>query len=105
MIGMDDTGPERDGRNVPFSGGAQAENEPQGSSWKTGLIGMRHDGGIEQRSGFQRVFGEEIGPDQQLSLFGEGRIRQYHRADLFEPFSKELPDLLMPPRELGGGFL
>ena len=29
LIGMDDTGSKRDGRNVSFPGGAQAENEPQ----------------------------------------------------------------------------
>ena len=53
MIGMDDSGSKRDGRNVPFAGGAQAENEPQSAHWQARLIGMRDDGRIEQRGGFQ----------------------------------------------------
>ena len=67
---MDNAGTKSDGRNVSFPGGAQAENESQGAGRQTGLVGMRHDGRIEQRRGFQRVFGQEIGADQESSLFG-----------------------------------
>ena len=56
---------------MPFAGGAQAENESQRAGRQTGLIGVRNDGGIEQRGRFQGVFGEEVGADQQPSLFGE----------------------------------
>src|SRR6266571_7508189 len=93
MIGMDDTGPECDRRNVPFSGGAQTENESQGTSWQAGLIWVRHDRGIEQGSGFQRVFGQEIGTDQQPPLFGQSLIRQQQLANLFEAFQKQFADL------------
>ena len=90
---------------MPFSGGAQAEDESQRAGWQTRLIGVRDDGGIEQRSGFQRVFGQEIGADQQPSLFGEFLTERQHLADLFEAFQKKLADVLMPLGELGGDFI
>ena len=71
MIGMDDSGSKRDGRNMPFASGAQAEHESQRASRQARLIGVRNDRRIEQRRGFQRVFGQEIGADQQPPLFGE----------------------------------
>jgi hypothetical protein len=68
------------------------------------LIGVRNDGGIEQRGGFQRVFGQEIGADQEPPLFGE-----FHPppsvADLFKAFQKERADVLVPLGEFGGDFL
>ena len=105
MIGMDDSGSKRDGRNVPFAGSAQAENESQSAARQAGLIGVRHDGGIEQRGRFQGVFGQEIGADQQPPLFGELPIRQEHVADLFKAFQKELADVLMPRARIRRRFL
>ena len=35
------------------------------------LIRMRHDGGIEQRGGFQRILAGEQRADEQLPLAGE----------------------------------
>ncbi len=102
LIGMDDTGSKRDGRNVSFPSGAQAENEPQRAGRQTGLVGVRHDGRIEQGGGFQRVFGQEIGADQQPSLFGHFLIRRQRLADLFEAFQEDVADLLVPLGELGG---
>jgi hypothetical protein len=66
---------------------------------------VRDDGGIEKRSGFQRVFGKEIGADQQSPLFGEFLIRQKHPADLFKAFQKEFVDLVVSLREFGGDFV
>ena len=90
---------------MSFPGGAQAENEPQSAGRQTGLVGMRHDGGIEQRSGFQRVFGQEIGADQQSSLFGYVLIRRQRLADLFEALQEELADVLVALGELSGDFV
>ena len=104
MIGMDDSGSKRDGRNMPFASSAQAENESQRARWQPRLIGVRDDGGIEQRSGFQGVFGQEIGADQQPPLFGEFLIGRQHLADLFKAFQKELADVLVALGELGGDF-
>ena len=43
---------------------------------RSGLVRVRNDGGIEQGSGFQGVFGQEIGADQQPSLFGQVLLRR-----------------------------
>ena len=69
------------------------------------LVRVRDDGGIEQGRRFQGVFGQEIGADQQLSLFGEFLIGQQEVADLFESFQKEFADLLVALGEFGGDFV
>ena len=55
-VGMNDAAAKRDGRDMAFPRRAQAENKPQRARRQTRLIGMRHDGRIEQGSGFQRTF-------------------------------------------------
>jgi hypothetical protein len=89
IIRMDGTGSKGDGRNVPFPGGAEAENEAQRASWNASLVGVRNDGRIEQRGGFERVFGEEIRADQQPSLFGDFMPRR-QIADLFKALEESL---------------
>src|ERR1051326_5066328 len=105
MIGMNDTGPEGDGRNVPFSGGAQVEDKAQGPRRKFRLVRVRNDGRIEEGGRLQGVLGQEIASDQQLSLFGEFLIRQQQAADLFEAFKEQLPNLQVPLGEFSGDFL
>ena len=90
---------------MSFPGGAQAENKSQRAGRQTRLVRVRNDGRIEQGSGFQGVFGQEIGADQQPSLFGEFLIRRQRLADLFEAFQKEFADLLVPLGELSGDFV
>jgi hypothetical protein len=102
---MEDSGSKRNGRNVPFSGGAETENEAQGAGWQAGLVGVRHDGGIEQRGGFQRVLGQEKGADQQPPLFGNIAIGRQQVVDLFKAFQKDCADLLVPLGEFGGDSL
>ena len=100
LIGMDDAGAKRDGRNVSFAGGAQAQNEAQRAGRQFRLIGVRNDGGIEQGRRFQRVFGQEIGSDQQPSCFGHFRIGRQRLADLFEALQEEIANLLVALGEL-----
>ena len=57
---------------------------------RSGLVGVRNDGRIEQRSGFQRIFGQEIGADQQPSLFGQFLIRQQQLATCSKRSRKSL---------------
>ncbi len=57
---------------------------------RSGLVRMRDDGRIEQRGGFQRVFGQKIGADQQLSLFGEVVTGRHQLADLFKAFQERV---------------
>jgi hypothetical protein len=102
---MDDTGSKSDGGNVSFPSGAQAENKPQSAGREIRLVRVRNDGWIEQGSGFQGVFGQEIGADQESSLFGHFLIRQYQLADLFEAFQEEIANVLVPLGEFGGDFV
>ena len=90
---------------MALPGGAQAEDKTQSARRKVGLVRVRHDGGIEKGSRFQREFANEIRTDQQLSLFGNLLICQYEVADLFEPFQKGPVDLLVSPREFSGHFV
>jgi hypothetical protein len=90
---------------VSFPGGAQAEDEPQSAGRQICLVRVRNDGWIEQGSGFQGVFGQEIGADQQSSLFGHILIRQQRLADLFEAFQKKIADLLVSLGEFSGDVL
>ena len=59
---------------MPFADGAQTENEAQGAFRHARLVGMRHDAGIEQRRGFERIFVEKIGADQLTLDFGKGAV-------------------------------
>ncbi len=105
LIGMDNAGSKRDGGDVPFSSGAQAENEPQRSSLQARLIGVRDDGGIEQRRGFQRVFRQKVGADQEPSLFGHIPIRQHQAAHLFEAFQEAIVNVIVPLGKFSGDFI
>ena len=55
VLRADDARPEGDRGNVPLAGGPQAQDETQRALGQTGLIGMRHDGRIEQRRRLGRV--------------------------------------------------
>ena len=105
MVGVDDTRPKSDRGNVSLPGGAQAEDKTQRTGRKVGLVSMRHDGGIEQGCRLQREFTNEIGTNQQLSLFGNFHIGQHEVSDLFEPFQKGSVDLLVSLGEFSGYFV
>ncbi len=40
-------------------------------SGRPGLVGMRDDGGIEERGGLERIFVGEVGADEKLALVGK----------------------------------
>jgi len=84
---------------VSLPGRAQAEDKTQSAERKLGLVRVRDDGRIEQRCRLQGEFADEVGTDQQLSLFGNFLIGQYEVADLFVPFQKRSVDLLASSRE------
>src|ERR1700736_256728 len=102
---MDNTGSKSGGGNMAFPCGAQAENKSQSAGRQTGLVRVRNDGWIEQGSGFQGVFGQEIGSDQLAPLFGQVLIRQQPLPDLFEAFQKEFADLLVSLGEVSADFV
>src|SRR5205085_2557892 len=51
-----DAGTELDGGDVAFAGGSKTYDEAQCSVRNFALIGMRNNGRIEKRGGFERVF-------------------------------------------------
>ena len=59
---------------MPFADRAEAENEAQAAFRRAGLVGVRHDAGIEQGRGFERIFVEKIGADQLALDFGKGAV-------------------------------
>src|SRR5579859_2651816 len=75
-VGSDGTGAERQRRYVPLANGTKAENEAQAAFGRTSLVGVRHDAGIEQCRGFERIFVQKIGAEKLSLGFGKGRVRR-----------------------------
>ena len=89
---------------MPLADRAQAEDESARSRRNPGLIGMRHDTGIEQRSRLEGVFVQEIRADEpalflcETRMSGEGpfhliRARLEGREQIAVPPYKILQDL------------
>ena len=57
---------ESDGGDVPFARGPQAQDETQRALGQPGLVGMRHDGRIEQRRGLRGILVREVSADERL---------------------------------------
>ena len=64
---------------MPFTGGSEAHNKSESARRNVALIGVRYDGGIEQCSGFQRVFAGEKSADEQLARAAQRTVREYVR--------------------------
>src|SRR5437870_3614612 len=102
---MDDAGSKRDGGDVSFPSGAQAQNKPERAGRQIGLVKVWNDGWIEEGCGFQGVFRQEIGPDQQSSFLGKVLIRRQGLAHLFEAFQEDFVYLLVPLAEFSADFV
>src|SRR6185437_3778735 len=66
---------------MPFADGPQAENEAQAAFRRSRLIGVRHDAGVEQRGGLERIFVEKIGAEKLALDLGKSvvcRERVFH---------------------------
>src|SRR3979490_2786933 len=61
---------------MPFANGTETENEAQTTLRSVRLVGMRHDRGVEQGRGFERIFVEKIGADQLALDFGKAAMRR-----------------------------
>ena len=61
---------------MSFADGTQAENEAQSTFRRAGLVGVRHNAGIEQCRGFEGIFVEKIGADQLALDFGKAAVRR-----------------------------
>ena len=56
------------GGEVTIDGRPQAQDETQRAFWHAGLVGMRHDGRIEQRRRLRRILVQKIGADEPLAF-------------------------------------
>ena len=65
---------ESDGGNVAFARGAQTQDETQRALWHAGLVGVRHDGRIEQRRRLRRILVREVGADKHLPFGRRQRL-------------------------------
>src|ERR1700730_9475803 len=66
---------------MPFTGGTETENEAQATLRRLGLVGVRHDAGVKQGRGFERIFVEKVSADQLALGAGKGamsRQRLFH---------------------------
>ncbi len=59
---------------MPFADRTETENEAQATFRRVRLVGMRHDAGIKQGRGFERILMEKIGADQLALGFGKGAV-------------------------------
>jgi len=89
---------------MPFTGGAQAQDEAQRAGRQAGLVRVRHDRGIEEGRGFHGVLGDEVRPDQELALLRRLAVGQQKMTDLAVALEQELAYLAVPAGELGQDF-
>src|SRR5687768_11201062 len=66
---------------MALADGAKAENKAQAAGRAVRLVRVRHDAGIEQRRGFERIFVQKISADQLALNLGKravSRQRLFH---------------------------
>src|SRR5258706_148932 len=86
---------ESDGGNVTFTRGPQTQDETKRSPGQIGLVRMRHDGRIEQRGGFRRIFVREVSSDERLPFWRRhARVGQV-MTHLHEAIAEQLLYLLV----------
>src|SRR6267143_145876 len=85
---------------MSFAYGTQTENEAKATFRCVRLIGVRHDAGVEQGRGFERIFVEKIGADQLALDLREGAVS---RQGLFHDVGaglERLQQIAMPALEI-----
>src|SRR3979490_720704 len=94
---------------MPFANGTETENEAQTTLRRVRLVGMRHDRGVEQGRGFERVLVEKIGADQLALHYGEAAVirqRLFHdvgaRLERLQQVSMPALEILQDIGELAG---
>ena len=78
---------------MTFARSPQAQDETERAWREVRLVRMRHNRGIEQRGGFERILVTEIGTEQELPFFGQMVVGVQARADLLESVFQEIPGL------------
>ncbi len=92
-------GAKHDRGKVALAGGAQAEHELKAAFGRARLVGMRNDGGIEQRGRLQRILLRQVGSDEQLLALVDRLVADQFVADLVEALEQKLPQPLVPLHE------
>src|SRR5450631_1887480 len=94
---------------MPFADRTKTENEAQSAFRRVRLIGMRHDAGIEQSGGFERIFAEKISADQlalELRKGSMGRESFLHflgaRLERLQQVAMSALEIVEHVGELGG---
>ena len=100
MLRADRAGAEGDGGNVPFARGPQAQDETERALGQPGLVGVGHDGRIEQRGGLRRVFVREVSADERLPFGRRLPGLAQVTAHLREAVAEKLFNVLVPVRKL-----
>ena len=99
MLRADRAGAEGDGGNVSFARGPQTQDETQRALGHPGLVGMRHDGRIEQRRGFWRILVREVSADEHLPFGRRLRAGFEMNLHLREAFAENIFNVFMPVRK------
>ncbi len=105
IVTVDQGAAEDDRGDMPFAGGAKAEDHAGLSLLEVVLLGIDDDRRIEKGGGFNGVFHGETGTEQQLSFLGQGGrlgdagadplvIPHQHGADVLMAVGKLLERLL-----------
>ena len=97
---------------MPLARGPQTHDKTQRTFGHAGLVGMRHDGRIEQRRGFRGVFVREVSADERLP-FGRSlprlvQVMSYLREAVAEKLFHTLVPILklaQHPAQQSGDFL
>ena len=81
---------------MPFANGPETENEAQAAFRRARLVRMRHDAGIEQCRGLERIFVQEIGPDQLALDAGKSAVSRQRLFHLVGAELEFLQQVAMP---------
>src|SRR6267154_3321088 len=85
---------------MSFACGTETENEAQATFWRVRLIGVRHDAGVKQGRGFERVFVEKIVADQLALNFGKGAMSRQSLFHFVGARLERLQQVAMPALEI-----
>ena len=96
----DHAGPELDRRDVAFSRGAQAHDEPETALGHAGLVRVSDHGRVEERGGFHRVFPGEGRADQKLPRARDRALGEDLRTDRLVNFHQTRFEIQVPLREI-----
>jgi hypothetical protein len=94
---------------MPLAYGTETENEAHAASRRTRLIGVRHNAGVKQGRGFERILIQKIGADQLTLGSGKDSMRcesflHFIRAGLerLQQVTMSTFEIVQDVRELSG---